>query len=174
MKAAGCWRIFYGVESGTQELLDTIEKGENLEQIEEAFRLTKKVGIQVEGSFMLGLPGETPETIKRTINFAKKLGPEFAAFCMTIPFPGTKLYEIAQTSGTFRKDLDWSRYNLSNQKELVFVPAGMTENQIKKAYKQAYRSFYFSLPTLLRYLKHLRSWNDVKRYWNGFIAILNL
>ena len=73
MKAAGCWNIFYGIEAGDQQLLDNIEKGITLDMSRKAVRATKAAGIEVRGSFMIALPGETPELGRKTIRFAIEL-----------------------------------------------------------------------------------------------------
>jgi anaerobic magnesium-protoporphyrin IX monomethyl ester cyclase len=91
MHEAGCWQISYGVETGSQRLLDSINKSISLDKIEQVFRMTKKAKISIRGFFMLGLPGESPEESQATINFAKKLNPLWAQFTVTIPYPGTKM-----------------------------------------------------------------------------------
>lgn len=90
MKDAGCWQISYGVESGSQRLLDLIHKGTKKEKAMETFALTKKLGIR--GFFMLGLPTETAEESMETIQFAKELDPLWAQFTITVPYPGTPMF----------------------------------------------------------------------------------
>jgi radical SAM superfamily enzyme YgiQ (UPF0313 family) len=104
MKKAGCWNIFYGIESGNQELLDRIKKGITLDQIRNAVKLTKKAGIEVRGSFMIALPGETPEMAHKTIDFAIELDPDYAQFSITTPYPGTELFEQAKQYGELSGD----------------------------------------------------------------------
>ncbi|GAH92785.1 unnamed protein product, partial [marine sediment metagenome] len=104
-----------------------------LDQIRKTNDLCKKIGIEVRASFMLALPGETPELAQKTIDFAKELNPEYAQFCITTPFPGTELYREAKKYGTLSKD--FSEYNIW---EPVFVPKGYKnreeiENMEKKA-----------------------------------------
>jgi len=91
LKKAGCHTIYVGVESGSQEILNIIGKGVTLTQIEKAVNLIKKVNLNSFGSFILGIPGETVKTIKKTINFAKRLSPSFVQFSICTPYPGTKL-----------------------------------------------------------------------------------
>jgi len=94
IKQAGCYSVAYGIESGSPEILSTLGKDISLEQAEEAVRLSREIGLQTIGYFMIGSPGESPETIRQTIQFAKKLKLDFAQFSVTTPFPGTKLYEL--------------------------------------------------------------------------------
>ena len=163
MKKAGCWNIFYGYESGTQQLLDNINKGITLEQIRNVNKWTKDAGIEVRASFMIALPGETPELAKRTIDFAIELEPEYAQFSITTPYPGTKLFDTAKKSGRLRED--FSKYNMW---EVVYVPEGyMDEKQIVAIEKLAMRKFYFRFRFIFEKIKRVRSFEDIRRYING-------
>ena len=96
MKKAGCRLIIPGYESGVQEILNNSHKGITLEQSMKFAKNAKKAGLMVHGCFILGLPGETKETIKKTIEFAKKLDPDDAQFFPLIPYPATEAYEWAK------------------------------------------------------------------------------
>jgi radical SAM superfamily enzyme YgiQ (UPF0313 family) len=98
-KRAGVTEIFYGVESGNQEMLNTMKKGTRIADIERAFRLTRKAGIKTTASFMIGNVGETQETVKDSINLMKKIKPTYASFGMAIPFPGTVFREELEKRG---------------------------------------------------------------------------
>lgn len=164
MKKAGCWNIFYGFESGNQELLDNINKGITLEQIRKVNKWTKDAGIEVRASFMIALPGETPEAAMKTIDFAIELEPEYAQFCITTPYPGTKLFETAKISGKLTED--FSKYNIW---EVVYVPEGYkNEKEIMAIEKLAMRKFYFRPKFIFNKLKRVRSFEDIRRYFNGF------
>src|SRR5262249_37495717 len=95
----GCWNIFYGYETGTQGQLDFLNKDITLEQCFNATKWTKDSGIVIRGSFMLGLPNETPELARKTIKFALDLDPDYANFNIFFPEPGTGLYELALKQG---------------------------------------------------------------------------
>ncbi len=92
MRKAGCWLIAYGVESGSPKILKEMEKGVTVEQIEKSFKLTRKAGIRTLGYFMLGMPGETKETIQETIDVCFKIDPDYIAWGMLRIFPGSKIY----------------------------------------------------------------------------------
>ena len=94
MKKAGCYAVAYGIESADQRILNQLQKNITPEQVEEAVRLTKEQGIESIGYFILGSPGDTTETIRKTIDFAKKLRLDYAQFAITTPYPGTKLYQL--------------------------------------------------------------------------------
>ncbi len=163
MKKAGCWNIFYGFESGNQELLDLVGKNITLAQIRKANRLTKEAGIEVRASFMIALPKETPQMAQKTIDFAVSLNPDYAQFCITTPFPKTKLYENAQKYG--KLSADFSKYNVW---EAVFIPHGYKDKkEIEKMEKRAVRQFYLRFSYIFGRLRKIRSFKDIVRYFKG-------
>ena len=93
MKSAGCKAIWFGVESGSQRILDRINRHITLEQTENTFRLCKKVGIKTACSFMLGMPGETREDLKTSFKFAEKLDADWCQFNIFIAYPDSSLYQ---------------------------------------------------------------------------------
>ena len=93
MKRAGCERIHYGIESGVPEILERIGKRIDLEDAARAVHLTKEAGIRSKGYFMAGLPGDTEETLARTLRFARRLPLDEVMFSLATPFPGTALWE---------------------------------------------------------------------------------
>ena len=111
-RKAGFWMIFYGVESGNQDMLNITQKGTTLKEIERAFKLTKKAGIKALASFMIGNINETPETIKDTIDFAKKIDPDYFGFAIATPYPGSEFYNTAKERGYLQVN-DYSKYDLT-------------------------------------------------------------
>lgn len=100
MKKAGFWFVFYGVESGNQELLDkSIGKDLTVEEIKRAFDLCHKVGIKTEASFIIGMPGETHATIMDSVNLWKVLKPHWGAFSPAVPYPGTEMTKTLRAKG---------------------------------------------------------------------------
>nr|MBC8263824.1 radical SAM protein [Anaerolineales bacterium] len=99
MAGAGLYAIKYGVESGVQELVDAADKSLNLNRVKETVRITKDLGVKVHLTFTLGLPGETEETIQRTLDFATEVDPDSMQFSIATPYPGTTYYDMAQESG---------------------------------------------------------------------------
>ncbi len=169
MKETGCWNIFFGIEAGDQELLDNIKKGTNLDLIRKGIQMVKDAGIEIRGSFMLGLPGETPEKAQKTIDFAIELDCDYTQFSLCTPFPGTELY------GTFDK---WGKFvDRSNKNqtiwEPVFIPKGYSgPNELRKMLKKAYRSFYFRPSYVIKRISKVRNLADVKRNFLGLKMIL--
>lgn len=110
MFAAGCRKVLFGVESGVQEIVDRIKKRQNLEMLREKVKLTKSMGIDVQASFIMGLPGESPETLKKTFEYARTLG-TFYGMHVLAPLPGSEIYEKAEEYGMTILHRDWSRYD---------------------------------------------------------------
>ncbi len=103
MSKAGCKAIWFGVESGSPEILKSIGRNTTLEQTEKAFKLCKNAGIQVACSLMLGLPGETIKDMERTLRFAKKLDPDWCQFNVFIAYPDSRLYNELLEKGNYVK-----------------------------------------------------------------------
>jgi radical SAM superfamily enzyme YgiQ (UPF0313 family) len=175
MHQAGCWQISYGVETGSQRLLDSINKSISLEQIERVFQMTKKAGISIRGFFMLGLPGETPQESQATIDFAKKLNPLWAQFTVTVPYPGTSMYEDLDKQGKIRTH-DWTKYNTwsgwQGNRDIPFIPDGRTAEELQSLQKRALREFYLRPVVALQFLKHIQSWKDFQKYFAGVMVLL--
>jgi radical SAM superfamily enzyme YgiQ (UPF0313 family) len=138
MRKAGCIALGIGVESGSQRLLDVLEKSCTLAEIEDTFQITKDAGIWTVGYFMLGIPGETKEDSYNTIEFAKKLDPDWALFSIATPLPGTKLFEITKDNVITR---DWSKYRFSANSPVLSYDQ-MTEKDLSNLMDYAFSSFY--------------------------------
>jgi len=174
MKKAGCYLIAYGIESGNQEILDTLRKGVTLDQISTAVTLTRKAGILTTGYFMLGSPGETMETIRDTIDFAKKLPLDFAQFSVLIPFPGTDVYTLYRNS--CRQPINWDECvyaSLQTPRFPAIESDAVSKEDLCGWISAAYREFYLRLPYMWQRLKSIRSWEDIKMIING-ISMLNI
>jgi radical SAM superfamily enzyme YgiQ (UPF0313 family) len=167
MKTAGCWRIAYGLESGSQEALNEMRKKETLEQMEQAVRWTKEAGIRAKGFFMIGNPLETEETLKKTIKFAKKL--ELDDFHVTFlsPMPGSELYRNAEKYGTFERD--WKRLTGWHP---VFVPFGVTKAIMEKYRKKAFLEFYLRPKIIWSYLKNIKTYADIRKLVLGGYTLI--
>ncbi|MBI4739623.1 radical SAM protein [Candidatus Woesearchaeota archaeon] len=172
MKAAGCWSIFFGIETLDQELLDSINKRTTVEQNIAAIRNTKEAGIQVRANFIVGLPNETPEKLKKTVKLVCKLNPDYVKFNVMSPYPGTKLYdEIKQGKwGEMTEETDKLTGYFA-----TFRPYGYKDfDELNKMRKYAFRKFYFRPRYIAGRLASIRSFEDIKRYWDGMIALVGL
>ena len=173
MSEAGCYMVAFGIESGSQRVLDILRKGITLQQIENAVGWANGASISVLGYFMLGIPGETEEEIEATIKLAKRLNIDYAQFSIATAFPGTELYEIAKKAGKI--DTDWSKsfYALSGVKietSLSDVPI----EKLRKYVKKAYRSFYFRPRFVFKKIAGLRSASDLFYNLKGLRTLLKI
>ena len=151
MKAAGCYRIFLGVESGSQRVLDTIKKGTTIEQLENAVSWAKKAGIEVVGYFMLGLPGDTEETMQKTIDFAKKLDLDLSKASITIPLPATEMFHDLDKQNLI-KTYDWTKYNFHSIPSTIYDHRTLPWPVVEKYYKKFYREVYMRPKIIIRKL----------------------
>jgi len=164
MKEAGCRLVIPGYESGVQELLDAAHKGITLEQSREFAKNARRAGLLVHGCFIIGLPGETRETAKRTVEFAKELGPDDAQFFPLIVYPGTEAYEWAEKN-RYLTTTDFSKWNTKEgwHGSLVSTPALGKEDVIELV-NGAKVEFYMRPRFVLRTLAlMLGSWDETKR-----------
>ncbi|MBI4187703.1 MAG: cobalamin B12-binding domain-containing protein [Chloroflexi bacterium] len=172
IKQAGCYAIAYGIESASPEILKTLHKDITLEQVSEAISNSREAGLQTIGYFMLGSPGETPETIKQTIRFAIKLRLDFAQFSVTTPFPGTELYNLLETG---KKNIPWQSFVYStagSQSTPVFENDRLTRNDLRPWTRRAYREFYLRPTYLWQRLRQIESWGDLKVNIKGLFMLL--
>jgi len=109
MREAGFDGALLGVESGNQEIIDRIRKNLDLNKVRQTIKWFKELGIKAHLTFTIGLPGETKETIRRTLEFAKELAPYSAQFSITTPFPGTEYYTMLERK-KFILTKDWNKY----------------------------------------------------------------
>jgi anaerobic magnesium-protoporphyrin IX monomethyl ester cyclase len=137
---------FMGVESADQQMLDEVNKETTIEKIKNAFEISRREKIRTIASVVLGMPGDTHESIKRTINFVKELNPSYAIFSLATPYPGTKFYQQ-----TFEKDLikvkDWSKYTLISP---ILETVDCSLDELKKLQTTAFRKFYLRPAYIIR------------------------
>lgn len=169
MRDAGCNYIYFGIESGSQELLDRMRKGISLEKVRETFALCKQVGIKRQAFFLFGMPGETKETIQQSIDLAKELAPDSVQFAVAIAHPGTRLYEEAKAKGWLRAEA-WEDF--AAERAMIETPE-LSLAQVEQARIDAYRQFYLRPQFMLNTLLRVRGANDVRRVFNGGRSILS-
>lgn len=138
MKETGCQIISFGVESGSQKILNLVGKNITLKQIVQAFKWVRASKIESAAHIIFGLSGETPETIKETIKFVKKINPDYIQFYSAIPFPGTRFGKEATEKGWVTTK-NWSDYELG--KNIISTPLLPVE-ELAKWRRRAYLQFY--------------------------------
>ncbi|MFH0794825.1 MAG: radical SAM protein [bacterium] len=169
MKEAGCKLISYGVESGNQEVLNATKKQITLEQSERAIKNTRDAGILSMAYFILGLPGETPDTINETIAFAKKIDPDYVNFHVATPFPGTELYDLALEKQWIASD-NWDDFE--EEGSAVMRTDDLSPEDLKAAQRRAMREFYLRPRQIARELGRLRSFAQFRAKLNAGVSIL--
>ena len=175
MKKAGCHTIKVGVESGVQEILDKSQKNIRLEDTKALFRWARELGVETQAHVMLGMPGETKDTIRRSMDFFISLEPVTIAFGICTPYPGAALFDDLISKHKELRDkmeLDWETLHTSGRLNTYFTD--MTPKELEDSIYQSYRRFYLRPRYLLswvgRILRDVRNLGKVMRA--GFNIIL--
>jgi len=153
MKAAGCYAVTIGIESGSQRVLELIGKKTTLREIREKAALIRGVGLDSIGYFILGIPTETREEMRSTASLSLRLGLRRANFMLFHPYPGTRMYEEIQRArtGLARRD------EPSSFAEVAHVPEGFTLKEMKNAQRKMFARFYLRPTALVHLLSDIRS-----------------
>jgi radical SAM superfamily enzyme YgiQ (UPF0313 family) len=138
MKEAGCIAVWFGVESGSQPVLDAMRKGISPAQTIRAFKWAKEAGLMTVANVVLGFPSETKETIWQTIKFVERLRPNDVGYYIATPYPGTPLYESVKEKGLL-KVTDFDRYDTATP---IFEMKTMSEQELRDIREQAFQRFY--------------------------------
>ncbi len=159
--AAGCWMIGYGLESGSDEMLKAMNKKVTVDQNREAVLMAKRAHLDVTAHMVIGFPGETEDTIRKTIEFARSLPLDFAQFYCAVPFPGSRLYIEAKKQG-WLNTTDWT---LFEQNYSVLDLPTMSAHEIMQWRRKAYYSFYLSPRRLLNIPGRFMSRSGISQMW---------
>ncbi len=143
MKRAGCWQIAYGIESGSQRVLDVVKHEVKIPRMLETLRLTREAGIRTKGLLMMAHPTEGEDSLRETVDFLRTAPLDLVQITKFTPYPGTPSYPTIRAHGTF--DEDWQRMNAM---QWVFVPHGLTAEALERWFRRAYTAFY-SRPDVL-------------------------
>jgi radical SAM superfamily enzyme YgiQ (UPF0313 family) len=165
MRKAGCNRIHYGIESGSDEVLDRVKKRITTDQARHAVTLAQKAGFQVLAFFMMGLPGETLEDVRRTIDFSLRLPADYCQYSIAVAYPGTEMYIDGLRDGSITHDF-WREFAMNpvpnfHVPTLSFSHIGPEE--LLRLRNEAVRRFYFRPRILINELWKLRSLKEFKR-----------
>ena len=153
MRQAGCCRVYFGIESGNQEILNNIKKGITLEQVRKAVEFAKKAKLEIAGYFMVGLPGDTEETMQDTINFAKSLDLNLAKASITIPLPATEIFNDLDKKGLI-KTHDWEKFKFYSAPSTIYDHQNLSWPTIEKYYLKFYREIYLNPKFIFKRLKN--------------------
>lgn len=169
MKKAGCHTLAIGMETSDQQILQNIGKNVTPEKVKAAVSMAKKIGFKTAVYFIFGLPGETKETMQRTINFAKSMGADFVTMGVAQPLPGTKFFKDLEEKGQLLTK-DWSKYDPC-QKPVYSYPH-LSSEEIFEATRSGYRQFYLRPSYLLQRIVQIRSFRDLKNGFKNFLALI--
>jgi len=173
MKTAGCSLLIPGFESGSQEILDSINKEIKIETSIRFMENARKAGLNVHGCFMVGNPGETIETMQKTLNFAMRLSPDTAQFFPMIPYPGTKAFEWATKNGylNFESYSDWlTEDGLHNT---ILEPNNLTSKELVDFCNYARKRYYLRCSYVWRKIKQsMKDFYEFKRNFKAFRTLL--
>lgn len=154
MKKAGCTYVAYGIESGSQEILDYVKKNITLKQIRAAVKATKEAGLRAGGFFMVGFPTETEEQVKKTVEFVKELNLDWASgLSMLVPYPGTEIYKQMKAEGLILRE-EWDDYYTSESNIKTRHIDSIRLLELKTKYDKEIASYMYK-KELLHHLKNL-------------------
>ncbi len=168
MKQAGCWEISFGLETGSNELLQKMEKAARVEISEQAINWAAEAGIRCKGLFMLGYPGETKESIEMTKAFIKRIPMSTMNLSKFTPYPGSPIYR--ELYGTNIKDDHWQKMNGMN---FIWAPDGFTVDELDIEYQLVLKAFYKRVAVCHKYVvmgvKYPRHLIRLFHFINGYL-----
>lgn len=162
LSEAGCWMISLGIETGDPDLLARHRRQGDLDALRDAVQRIHRAGIRVKGLVMIGLPGETEASIRRSMEYVGRLKLDDLNVAKFTPFPGTPLYADIREHGTF--DEDWNRMDCMH---FVFVPHGLTHDRLQVLFLEFYKRHFKRFRTLWGYITML--WKSPDS-WRRFLA----
>jgi anaerobic magnesium-protoporphyrin IX monomethyl ester cyclase len=149
LKSSGLKTIYYGVESGSQRILDLMKKGITLKNVEDAVKIAKDVNLDVLTSFILGYPGETEKDMDKTIDFSTKLDSDYCQYSILTPFPGTPIYADLVEKNLIDND-EWNKYTVLKP-ILKYSEIGLSKKMVERKLATAYLKFYARPKYLLKH-----------------------
>ena len=161
MKASGCWMVSLGIETGDPELLAQHRQRSDLNLLADRIRMIKRAGIRVKGLLMMGLPGESEASVKRSMEYVYALPIDDFNLTKFTPFPGSPIYENIRELGEF--DEKWETMDCMH---FLFIPKGMTRPQLERLFKEFYRRHFMRARILWDYTTMIwRSPDSWRRFW---------
>lgn len=171
MKKVGFYKIAFGIESADEGVLKLCNKQLNLEKLKKMAVFAKSIGFITFGFFIIGLPGETRESVVKTVKLAKDINLDIANFCLATPYPGTELHDYVKKHGKFLFDPEGNYdFGFYGSRAFYTLP-GFDEKETLYRFNYAYRKFY-SLPKLLKYFSTMRSLSEFQWFLNAAISVI--
>ena len=171
MKSAGCWMISLGIETGDENLLSQHRQNADVEMLREKIKLIKKAKIRVKALLMMGLPGETEQSIKNSKKYVFSLPIDDFNLAKFTPFPGSPIYQQikqGEVMGSF--DENWERMDCM---EFLFVPNSIKKEKMEKLFVDFYRSHFMRHRTLFNYITMIwKSPDSWHRFFQNFFSFM--
>ncbi|MFC1804801.1 B12-binding domain-containing radical SAM protein [Candidatus Omnitrophota bacterium] len=171
MKRAGCYSLSFGVESGNQETLDSVKKGQKLEKIKQVFDICHRIGIETVAFIIIGFPNEGRKEIDQTLRFLKEIRADIADIHLLIPLPGTELFEQLNAKG-YIIERDWSKYVFHSLP--VYRTDHFSQIELFDQYKRVYREYHLRISYIISRLMRLRSLPEIRNHLGGFLTLLKM
>ncbi|NCG27490.1 MAG: radical SAM protein [Verrucomicrobiales bacterium] len=161
LKKSGCYRIHFGIESATPKHLQYLQKGQTPEKVERAIKMTRNANIGFFAYMMIGIPHETKEEMFATVDFAKKLKPDYAQFSICTPYPKVELYYQMLNEGIVPEDY-WQKFaeNPTPEFKIRFWNKDFSEEELREIQDQCHARFYSSPTYIMKQITQLKSWTD--------------
>ena len=172
MKKSGCQIIMYGVEWAEEHYLKKYKKNYTVEQIREAFKLTKKVGIKRLGTFLMGVPGQSKASILNTLDLAIEIDADYASFNVAVPRANTSFRDEAITQGLISEE---DRVMDQSGSFITMGTGVLGLKELGKLKKSVYRKFYFRPKYIFKRISNLKNWQELKSHsMEGFYILKHI
>ncbi|MFC1755412.1 radical SAM protein [Thermoproteota archaeon] len=166
MKEMGCRELLVGFETGSQEIMDNIKKGANVNESSRFVEVAREAKIAVHGCFVLGLPGETRETMQKTLDFALGLNLNTIQFSAAVPLPGTEYYDYCKKNGLL-KAKSWEDWLEGNEQGAVVSYPNLSADEVNRFVDKGLKSFYFRPSYIIKFIFETQCFSDFYRKVRG-------
>lgn len=170
LKEGGCWQLLIGIESADDRMLKIMKKGVTAEQNKKAVELMNKHKMGIRADFLVGVPGETKESLQKSLDFVLKYDIDYVYFNKFVPFHNIELTRILNKQG-YKFDLTKGSSILDIKSDIIYVPNGLTEQEYRNFLKTVHKKFYLRPLYLLKRLLSIRTFDQLVGHIKGFFAI---
>jgi len=161
LKEVGLYSVGYGLESGSDRILEFNKKGFTTATARKAVEMTRMLGLDIRGYFMVNLPGDTRQTTEETVAYIRELELDLVNVQIAYPWPGTAMREFVRANYHVVEDI-WERWDLCDGDDISFLQPDLPREYIQDTYKRIIREQYMNTLFVLKWLGHLKSWHDFK------------